>query len=519
MLTLGSFLWADKYDDLLNDWFNRYGDDDIHTYGPAYDNMDLAWKWAPMIKARCYAYELLQQKILMDKAYQSINIIMNNAIKKNPMGQDAFLCNESRWKNPDATWWNDGVECTGESMLTLGAILRWIYVVKKYPALHNDYLAIANQWLEKIENDFFINKWIPWIVDDDRQEPCDYRYPGAMVLPQLACTTCTVDPYAEDYRLASSPHNKNSDFGLTMLTLYDITGKQEYFDIIRGVALNFKSKMIWQNGGEYYSWHYYDPTWVGDFSGGILGFNAKSGIWIEHRNGYGNISLKFATECYRRGIVFCRTDIERYIKTNRDIMWDGVTTRTSDCGVDPAQKTWKLNDGSGPPTVTSNCGGLYNALCPYDSTLEYLGYNSYASSPTSWGAKIDIPRFVYTMKIPPEKLYPPDTMHWVGPLEVINLEVIDRGAIRLTFYNEVDSASASQPSNYYFSRGIEALYVEIDPQDKRIVTVYTEEQDSQVNMKLRIRDVKDIYGNVTFAYQETNQPYPVSYTHLTLPTN
>ena len=326
-----------------------------------------------------------------------------------------------------------------------------------------------------------------------------------MNLPQMACTSCVVDPYKDTYGLASSPHNKNSDFGITMLQLYDITGKEEYLNIIKGVALNFKSKMIWQNQGQYYSWHYYDPTWLGDFEG-RLGFNCKAGIWIEHRNGYGNISLKFATECYRRGIVFGKEDIDRYIYTNREIMWDGVATITGECGVAVALKTWAKNDGS-MPTQTSDCGGLYNALCPYDATLENLGYNGFANAPTSWGSKLSIPLFVKTMKLTGTDLNPPDTLGWVGPLEALSTEPINAGHVRVTFYNEVDPSSITDMENFSFSRGIEAISTRLDPSDAHILDIFTIDQEPGNLIKLRIRNVKDIYGNETFAYPNNNQPY------------
>jgi hypothetical protein len=313
------------------------------------------------------------------------------------------------------------------------------------------------------------------------------------MLVQPTCTTRTTNPYAR--YLMSSANNKHSDFGLAMIMLYKITGKQIYKDIIRSTALDFKSKLIWQNGGEYYSWHYQDPFWYWDFENKILGGKPRHGVWIEHRSGYGGIDMKFMTECYRMGIVFCKKDVERCVKTNVEIMYNGGN--------------WLKNDGSPPNTAASESGGPYAALSPYDGTslLANLLYNSYNNNYTSYGARCGAPYLVYIMKIPPAELHPPDTMKWVGPLEAINLEVINRGAIKLTFYNEVDPTTVPDTANWDFSRGMSCIGAEMDPTSNYKVIVYSTEQVPEVNMKIRVRNVKDIYGNFTFAYPYSNQPY------------
>jgi hypothetical protein len=336
------------------------------------------------------------------------------------------------------------------------------------------------------------------MITPAKQQPTDYYYPGAAGITQPECKTCNPDPYDAGsgvHKLLSNPNNKQADFGLTMLRLWRITGKRKYLDIVRGVALNFKSKMLWTLGtaGWYYSWHYWDPIGDCDFDNCSGIGQTRFGVWIEHRAGYGNIDLTFVTECYREGIVYCREDIQRYVRTNRDIMWDGVTTELD-------HGTWKANDGSNP----IDYGGLYPAIAPYDTTgkLTDLLYNYYYANSTGWNA-MGIPRFVKVM----HETEPPDTLTWQGPLEVINTEVVNNSTITFTFYNPVDPATVGDTSNYSFSRGVAALSATTDKTDPRKVTVVTTAQAAGAAMKVRIRNVKDIYGNSTFAYLYGNQPY------------
>jgi hypothetical protein len=487
--------FADRYDDLINKWSARYSSYGISSSN-ATDAMVLAWNCMNDFHAYCYAYELTKQKVIVDNLYAALENNIVNGTRPDPLGHRDYLIT-SDYKDPAATWWTDGVEFTGESFRIIQGVLHWIYLVKSNPALQSQYSAKADQYLLKME-DTLVTWWLDnWFIDDTKDSVHDYHYPGTGMLVQPTCTTHTTNPYAAF--LEGSPNNKLSDFGLAMILLYKITGKQKYRDVITKAALCYKSKLLWKNSGAYYSWHYFDPFWRWDFTTYRLGGQTRQGVWIEHRDGYGGLDMAFISECYRMGIVFCKEDIRRFVKTNRDIMWDGVTTELSG-------GTWLANDGS----VPIDMGGLYPALCAYDTTLKLtnLAYNWYNTNYTSYGAECGIPYYAYIMKLTGTALNPPDTMHWVGPLEVMNVEPLSRNAIRLTFYNPVDSASASTLSNYSFTRYVTATGVVIDPADRRKVTVYTTPHDTISRaMKLSIRRVKDIYGNQTFAYNLGNQPY------------
>jgi hypothetical protein len=486
---------ADRYDSLMTKWYNRNRGYSI-GYATNTDAMRLAWDCMNVFHAYGFAYEATGQKSLIDTMYSALRNNIVGGTRPNPLGQQGYLVT-SAFKNSAATWWTDGVEYTGESFRIIQGVLHWVYLVKSNPSLQTQYGAVADQYLKKME-DTLVAKWLANSFIDERKDSThDWHYPGTGKLVQPTCSTCAVDPY-QDF-LISSPHNKMADFGMAMILLYKITGKPYYREIITKAALEFKSKLLWKNSGAYYSWHYYDPYWRWDFTSYRLGGQTRAGVWIEHRYGYGGLDMMFAAECYRMGIVYNRTDIQRFVKTNRDIMWNGVTTSIDD-------STWMANDGS----VPIDNGGLYPALCPYDSSgrLANLAYNWYNTNYTSYGGKCGAPYFCQIMKLTGTALNPPDTLDWVGPLEVINIEPLCRNIVRLTFYNPVDSVSAGTLSNYSFSRYVTATGVTIDPADRRKVTIYTSPHDTVSRaMKLTIRRVKDIYGNQTFAYTLGNQPY------------
>jgi len=463
---------ADRYDDLMAKWSSSYASRTIGSCTST-DAMRLAWNCMGAFHGHCYAYDVTKNKVIADRLYECLNNNVVGATRTNAEGNTAYL-------------YSDGGEEPGETFRIIEGILHWVYLVKENTALHADYLATANTYLAKVE-DQLISWWTgDYFIGDaqDPDAPQDYHYPGSGMI---------VNPIHSGNRM-SSPNNKLSDFGVAMCYLYKITKKQAYLDIIRQAALRFKSVVVWQNGGEYYSWHYFDPFWKYDFENLQLGGLARHGTWIEHRGGYGAINMKFMAEAYRLGLVYCREDINRFVRTNRDVMYN-------------PGGAWLLNDGSVPPTDWY--GSLYPALCPYDSTgtLADIGYNSYNNDMGSWDSRCNAPYYIYAMKLAAGELHPPDTLGWIGPLEAIKVEPINKSYVKITFFNEVDPNTLTDLANFDFSRGIGTVAATIDASNARIVHVYTTEQTAGVTMKLRIRNVKDIYGNVTFAYGLSNQPY------------
>jgi hypothetical protein len=482
-LVCSSLAIADRYDNLINSWNTTYANRDIGGgTATSTDAMVLAWNCMNEFHPAYYAYQLTKNTLLVDKMYAALNNNILNATRRNTKNQVGYV-------------YPDNTEEAGETFRIVEGVLMWVYIIKSTPSLQAQYGAYADRCLKKME-DTIVARWINENLINDAKDPdmatTDFHYPGSsmMMLDSIVGGASN---------RMSSPNNKNSSVGYAMYFLYLITHKQQYLDIVTQIALRFKSVMMWQNGGQYYSWHYFDPFWRNDFTSGHLGGAQRLNTWIEHRSGYGDIDLTLATECYRMGIVFNKADIQRYVRTNRDIMYNPGG---------PAGG-WKMNDGSIPDTNYDNHGGLYYELCPYDSTstLANIGYNSFANI-GDYGSQCNVPYYAYIMKLTGNALTPPDTLHPTGPLEVINLEPLNRTTIRLTFANPVDSVSAKVAANYAFTRGVSVVGISINQADKRIVTLTTTPHDTITHLyKLTIKHVKDIYNNQPFNYIWSNHPY------------
>jgi hypothetical protein len=471
-IAMANLAQADRYDDLINKW----QDHGIGGYEGS-DAMDLAWRTVPRLRSLCYGYMLKKDKALMDKCQTAVDRWVNVTPMKNPAGQLGYLVGGA-----------GGTEQPGESFRIIGAILHYIYLVYNNSDL-STHKTKAVGYLDKMEN-VIIKKWLDhYYINDDKQPPGSYHYPGtgAAIYPCFD-GQCLPDGTGNMASM-SAQHNKNSDFGSAMLWLYKITNNAKYKKIVEEVALNFKSKLIWQDGGRFYSWHYWDPTWAMDFATNQIGIGQIKNSdrrWIEHRGGYGAINMEFVTECYRHGIVYTRQDIERFVITNRDIMYNGGN--------------WTLNDGSKPGE-----GGMYTALCTYDEKglLADLGFNTYNASYSGWSG-MGLPYYAYTMKLTALDKYPAP-QNWKGPLEAVKVEGLDRSTVKVTFFNKVDPVSAGKLTNYKLSRGTVINSVSVAP-DNMSVTLSTVEQLPDYGYKVTAYDVYDIYRNKTFAFGNT-QPW------------
>ncbi|MSR82726.1 MAG: hypothetical protein EXS58_07335 [Candidatus Latescibacteria bacterium] len=121
-----------------------------------------------------------------------------------------------------------------------------------------------------------------------------------------------------DKSTLSLPYNKQMDMGLIALRLYRLTGEEKFRERAWRIFCQFKSRL--QYFDNHYVWNYWEPQglWDLDEAGQVR-------HWVNvhpHRN-YQAREVAFIAEAYHTGIVFDQMDLERILRTNLEVMWNG----------------------------------------------------------------------------------------------------------------------------------------------------------------------------------------------------
>ena len=107
---------------------------------------------------------------------------------------------------------------------------------------------------------------------------------------------------------------------MRLVALYMATGKDEY--LVKAIKLGTRFKHCLTLVDDHYLWHYWDPAgpWDADPKEAD---DWKHWIGPEHRSVYHAMTLSQAVLLYECGLVFDRTDIDRFLKTQKNVCWNG----------------------------------------------------------------------------------------------------------------------------------------------------------------------------------------------------
>lgn len=154
----------------------------------------------------------------------------------------------------------------------------------------------------------------------------------------------------------TQPHNKHAIIVHALLALYRATSDASYMRQAVQVGTRFKRSLTLKDG--HYEWNYWDPAGAWDVHPDDA---AKWKHWIgpEHKGGYYAHTLSQAVALHEHGVVFSKTDIERFVRTQLEKCWNG----------DALKPAWARVDGTAPAKYTQ---GAYMcaALAPYAPPVE-----------------------------------------------------------------------------------------------------------------------------------------------------
>ncbi|MEA3399889.1 MAG: hypothetical protein U9R79_01465 [Armatimonadota bacterium] len=119
----------------------------------------------------------------------------------------------------------------------------------------------------------------------------------------------------------TEPHNKHEMITRALVNLYAATGEAGYIEKAVRLGTRFKRCLMLDEQG-IYRWNYWDPAGEWDVHPEEPG-RWKHWIGAEHRGGYYSLSLSQTVLLYELGLVFDDRDIERFVRTQTEVAWNG----------------------------------------------------------------------------------------------------------------------------------------------------------------------------------------------------
>jgi hypothetical protein len=302
------------------------------------------WRILPYLRMPLVAYELTRDPKYLDVFVQAFEN-MRGAMTK---GEDGFL----GWYgtvDPDyADPANPNVKLDAiiSSFGVTEAVCDFLSLAAEDPALARKYAKQRTEYLDLVENQLVKKHDVRGDYVDLGEGGAIYRMPS-QGLKQDYCARLTM------------PHNKHDIIMRAYLALYRVTGKDEYMRRAIKLGIRYKHCLTLKDG--HYEWYYWDPAGAWDVK------PQKPDEWKhwmgpEHRSGYYSLSLSQAVLLYQYGLVFDKTDMDRFVKTQLEMCWNG----------DLEHPVWSRVDGTRPEQYTQ---GAYISvsLAPFsEKVAQYL---------------------------------------------------------------------------------------------------------------------------------------------------
>lgn len=208
----------------------------------------------------------------------------------------------------------------------------------KYGAKRNEYMDLAAEMVEK------------W---HERGSYRDLGSTGAVY---------TTHPDLKPIKAnLTQPHNKHSKILRALVKMYRASGEDKY--LRRAIKLGTRFKHCLTLVEHRYRWNYLDPSGAWDLHPEKPN-QWKHWIGPEHRGGYYSLSVRQAVAMYELGLVFDRTDMDRFARTQVQVCWNGSFE-------DPQ---WVNVDGQKKNGQTYLCPWL----APFDDQINRLAHSTWS---------------------------------------------------------------------------------------------------------------------------------------------
>jgi hypothetical protein len=288
---------------------------------------DIVWQGSLYIKMPLVAYRLTGEGKYLDTFVRRMDVLRDCLSQ----GQDGFQgwygLPLELFRHPEHPDRKTDVILT--SFVVAGLMADFARVVQQDEALRAKHGQPAQRYLDLAQSQL-VAKWT------ERGHYKDLGKTGAVYV--------TADGLKPTKALLTQPHNKHSKMIRALLSLYAATKETGY--LVKAIKLGTRFKHCLTLEDDRYLWNYLDPAGAWDINPED---QAKWKHWIgpEHRGGYYNLSLSQAVLLYEHGLVFDRTDMDRFVKTQVTVCWNG----------DAENPKWARVDGK-PADQAYLCGWL-----------------------------------------------------------------------------------------------------------------------------------------------------------------
>lgn len=261
------------------------------------------WVVLPQVSMLVTAYRLTGDAKYADLFVQTFDN-MRSALTKGPDGYLGWygkaISTFQDPKNPDKK-----VDVIITSYRAIEVVSEFLEAVAADEALSRKYEAKRGEYLDLLEN-HLAKKWVA------RGNYVDLGKQGAIFRTHFGLKDVKAN--------LTQPHNKHSIIIQALLGLHRVTGKDEYARTAVKLGTRYKHCLKLKDG--HYEWNYWDPAGAWDVN------PAKPADWkhwtgVEHKGGYYSTSLTQAVVLYQHGLVFDRQDMDRFLKTQLQMCWNG----------------------------------------------------------------------------------------------------------------------------------------------------------------------------------------------------
>jgi hypothetical protein len=332
---------------------------------------ELGWRVSPLLEGFYYGFLATHDTRWIEMLMEWTDACIARGLKE----PDGFI----GWPKGDGNG-KDAADYAADSMLGEAMLLRPVVLmaglILKTPELEAKWGAKARGHLEFAEQIF--QKW------DSRGCWREVTNGGLWVAPAFGVDRKS-GGWSAGYERRhldgfSFPANKENFIARWLLALHDVTGKPVYRARAQSWFQLMHSRLRLRPGGENLVWNYWEPAGPWDYKP-----NGTPRLWVGvHPNGvYYSIDVECMVAAYEHRMVFTRADLDRFIFTNRDFMWNQQV----------AEAKFRRIDGNEPDTRWPKTPGvLWTSLVPYDATLRKIFLANH--DPSSWGSLSVTPWFL-----------------------------------------------------------------------------------------------------------------------------
>jgi hypothetical protein len=302
---------------------------------------DITWQASRYVRMPLVAYRLTEEPKHLEMFVQRMDTLCG-CLKKGSDGFQGWIgLPYQLFRHPEHP--DRQVDVMLTDFVMAGLIAEFAQVIRSSDALKSKYADAAQRYL-RLAEDHLVRKW------DARGRLKDLGKTGAVYI-----THADLKPVKASL---TQPHNKLSKIIQALLDLHAATQKDEY--LVKAIKLGTRFKHCLTLAGDRYNWNYWDPSGAWDVDPADPG-KWKHWIGAEHTGGYYALTLSQAVVLYEHGLVFDKTDMERFVKTQTTVCWSG----------DAANPRWARVDGKAAKDPY-----LCALLAPFDDRIYQMVFGA-----------------------------------------------------------------------------------------------------------------------------------------------